>query len=294
MPGWIKLWRQLADNGHFKMPDLAFKLWIYCLLKASPFPADGLAPGELYISYSEIQRELGRPGTKMSRSTISRALRYLEEHGYLSLEAAAFKGIRARVVNWDRYQCAAGTESVPAEPAASTESVLEKKPGAARLSASSSTESVLGLVLSEYQTSTLRVLGKGPEPRNGAASGAPKNNNKNIDLGVGVYEQIQKLFEAEFGRSLSPIEVDQLNDWLAVYGPEAVRGALIAASLNGRRTLAYVGGILRRQAGVTAPERAARAESGRRQGRAGRPEAISDWGQDEEEKRRLLRSLYLS
>ena len=198
MPGWIKLWRQLLENGHFKMPDLAFKLWIYCLLKASPFPADGLAPGELYLSYSEVQRELGRPGTKMSRSTISRALRYLEEHGYLNLEAAAFRGIRARIVNWDRYQCAAGTENVPAGPAASTESVPERRPGAARLPASSGTESVPGLVLPEYRSSTLRVPGKGPEHGNGAASGAPKNNDKNIDLCVGVAvddgrEQIQKL-----------------------------------------------------------------------------------------------------
>jgi DnaD/phage-associated family protein len=285
VPGWVKLWRQLLDNGHFKMPDQAFKLWIYCLLKASPFPADGLAPGELLLSYREIQRELSQPGRQMSKSTISRALRYLEAHGYLHLEAAPLRGIKARVLNWDKYQSTAdpgpepspGTESVPAKPV----------PG---------TESVPGLVQKEYQAGTLRVPARGPEPSNGAAPGATKNNkNMDLDLDVDVVMRVCQQFEQEFGRPLSPIETRTITSWLAENPEDLLAEALARAVMQGKRTLAYVGGILRgwRRAGITTVEQAAQQDR-RRQKRAGKTEAVSGWNQDEERRRQLLKSLYLS
>lgn len=104
MPGWIKLWRQTIDHGHFSMPDLCFKLWVYCLLKARPFPADELAPGELYLSYKEIQDNLGQRGKTISKSTISAALRFLHQQGYLEVNAVRFMGMKIKVLNWQRYQ----------------------------------------------------------------------------------------------------------------------------------------------------------------------------------------------
>lgn len=104
MPGWIKLWRKTIDHGHFHMPDICFKLWVYCLLKASPFSTPELAAGELCLSYREIQENLGQWGKTISKSTIAAALRYLHEHSYLVVEAVPLQGIRVKVLNWQRYQ----------------------------------------------------------------------------------------------------------------------------------------------------------------------------------------------
>lgn len=114
MAGWIKLWRKLIENGHFKMPGTAFKLWIYCLLEAVPYPdyMQDLAIGELWLSYQGIRENLGEGDKKVSMSTVSAALKYLEQNGYIMLQPEKFKGIKAKIVNWGEYQSFvyAGTE----------------------------------------------------------------------------------------------------------------------------------------------------------------------------------------
>lgn len=134
MAGWIKLWRKLKDNGHLKMPGTAFKLWIYCLLEAAPRPdrARELEVGELWLNYEHIRQVLGEARRQMSKSTVSNALKYLEQNGYLKLQAKPFYGVKACVANWQDYQ--SGTAAVPVEsasrPSAGTETVpVESAPG---------------------------------------------------------------------------------------------------------------------------------------------------------------------
>lgn len=109
MAGWIKLWRKLIENGHLKMPGTAFKLWIYCLLEAVPYPdyKRGLDAGELWLSYQSIRHNLAEGNKNVSNSTISAALKYLEQKGYVTLHPEKFKGIKAKVVNWADYHALA-------------------------------------------------------------------------------------------------------------------------------------------------------------------------------------------
>jgi len=104
--GWIKLWRKLIENGHLKMPGTAFKLWIYCLLEAVPYPdyKQNLDAGELWLSYQRIKDNLAEANKNVSKSTISAALKYLEQHGYIKLYPEKFKGIKVKVINWTEYQ----------------------------------------------------------------------------------------------------------------------------------------------------------------------------------------------
>jgi DNA-binding transcriptional ArsR family regulator len=154
LAGWVKLWRKLKDNGHLKMPGTAFKLWIYCLLEAAPYPdrARGLEAGELWLNYEHIRQVIGEAGRQMSKSTVSSALKYLEQNGYLKLQAQKFYGVKARVANWQDYQ--SGTETVPAGTAPGTETVPVPVPDP--------------------------VPVRGPEPYSGAACEAPKNIKNNI------------------------------------------------------------------------------------------------------------------
>jgi DnaD/phage-associated family protein len=316
------------------MPDTCFKLWIYCLLKASPFPTDELRPGEFFLSYKEIQENLGQYRRCMSKSTVSRALRYLEEQGYLSLEVTRFRGIKARVLNWHKYQ--AGTESVPGECSPGTESVLEEKPENMRDSEMPGTESVPGecspgtesvleekpenmrdsempgtesvpvnplpgtesvpdRVLSEYPTGTPGVPRRAPQPNSCAVSEPPKNNknnNKNnIDPAAAAAGVIQS-FEQEFGRPLSPIEIEQIVNWQMEFPEDLIREALVRAVLKDKRTLAYVGGILRgwKRAGISTVKQAIQQDELRRQKHTG----SGDVNKQKDKRKELIRSLYCS
>ena len=52
------------------------------------------------------------------------------------------------------------------------------------------------------------------------------------------------LFEKEIGRPLSPMEVDQINNWLKNCGPELTREALRRAVLRGKLNFRYIDRIL--------------------------------------------------
>lgn len=258
MAGWIKLWRNLLANGHFKMPSMAFKLWIYCLLEAAvyPDPKRDLAAGELWLSYQGIRENLEEGTRKASLSTISASLKHLEQNGYITLQAVKFKGIKARVVNWGQYQTLTH-EPYPSPPS--------KRPD----------PSVVGdytqlnppttpAVVDDYSHSspatTPRVVTRAPEPYCGKASSPDKNyiKNKLKNINPVVAVRVIEDFVREFGRALSPLEVKQITHWQQTFSDDLIKEALTRASLQDKRSIAYVGGILKNwsRSGITTVEEA--------------------------------------
>ncbi len=222
---------------HLKMPGTAFKLWIYCLLEAVPRPdrARELEVGELWLNYEHIRQVIGEAHRQMSKSTVSSALKYLEQSGYLKLQAKSFYGVKACVANWQDYQ--SGTISVPVESASSTVASTEIVPVEGVSSTPTSTETV-----------PVPVPVRGPEPYDGAASQSPKNiknkDLKNKDLKNTVVVDLAEHFAGEFGRTLTPFEVSYLTKWRREFPEELILAALARATLRHKRSLAYVGGIL--------------------------------------------------
>jgi DnaD/phage-associated family protein len=267
--GWIKLWRKLLKNGHFNMPGTAFKLWIYCLLEAAPYPdrKRSLEAGELWLNYEHVRQAIGEAGRQMSKSTVSSALKYLAQHSYVQLEVKQFYGVKVRVAGWREYQ--SGKEKAPARVQKSyspgTVTVLEEKPDTAWLGGPPGTEIVpaarspgtpMGTV-----TVPIPVLVRAPEANSARPSGTPKNyKNKDIDdIDVDVAD-IAADFIREFGRHLSPTEIDQLIIWRNEFSTELIREALVRAALHDKRTAAYISGILNnwRLKGITTVEEARR------------------------------------
>jgi DnaD/phage-associated family protein len=255
--GWIKLWRKLKENGHLKMPGTAFKLWIYCLLEAAPYPdrARSLEAGELWLNYEHVRQAIGEAGRQMSKSTVSSALKYLEQNSYVQLEAKRFYGVRVRVANWLEYQ--SGTETVPARVQKSypqgTKTVPAKNPPGTATSTATSTVTV-----------PVPVLVRTPEANSGRPSGTPKNYKnkelKNKDLYAAAAAALAEEFAKEFGRLLSEIEINQLVAWQKDFSDDLIEEALARAVLQNKRSIAYVGGILKswRLAGVATLEKARR------------------------------------
>lgn len=377
MAGWIKLWRKLKENGHLKMPGVAFKLWIFCLLEASPCrdKARGLEVGELLLNYEQIRQVIGENNRQMSKSTVSAALKYLEQNGYLKLEPIRFYGIKARVANWRLYQSTPGTETVPGESPRPEITGTKTVPGQPPWPPVTGTETVLGEPPCPWFTGTETVLGEPPRPGytdtenvtaktgrtpagtpsnavTGAimgtptgtetvpaktrftpedtppgtvtgtvtgtptgtetvpvtalgpyspkASGSAKNirrrEYKNIDPTAAA---VAGQFEKEFGRPLSPVEIEHIADWLGKMSPEMIREALARAVLKDKRNMAYVSGILRDwlDSGVTTLEQAGEQDekhrrANRKNGRYKLRDPCENWPRDEKKRRELINQLY--
>ncbi|MDF9408202.1 MAG: DNA replication protein DnaD [Pelotomaculum sp. PtaB.Bin013] len=304
MEGWIKLWRKLKNNGHLKMPGTAFKLWIYCLLEAAPYPdrARALEAGELWLNYEHVRQVIGEADRQMSKSTVSSALKYLATKGYVELEVKQFYGVKARVINWQDYQSSTETVPVPVpvEDMSSTETVPGKNsemtpvcmlPGTQTVPVDGSPGTVTSTVTST-ETVPGPVLARASEPYGGAASGTPKNNkNKDLNNTVVVVNLITS-FEKEFGRPLSPLEVDQLAKWRSELPEDLILEALTQAVIRNKRTLAYTGGILLnwQRAGIrTADE--ARQDKLRRSRRTGRQAGRQDPAGSK--KKEFIKTLYV-
>lgn len=385
MAGWIKLWRKLLENGHLKMPGMAFKLWIYCLLEAAPYPdpKTGLTVGELWLSYQGLRDNLGEGNRKVSMSTVSAALKYLEQNGYITLQSEKFKGIKARIINWGEYQAltSKGTEekaeiytnalfnpksnrltdspttlslaeakfttplsaaktnlmtaqspldlkpeppttppviesgftfaqevirsdipsgppiivphsltpqitspqsptpkitdpyspspktSVPHSPAAhkvaETDSPTpffggESDSMTTRQVAANASPTTLQVANDYSQSSRLTtptVITRTSHPYSHKASSSNKNTIENDIKNINsiVVVRVAKDFVKEFGRPLSPIEMKQLANWLQTVSEDLIKEALTRASLQDKRSIAYVGGILKNwsRAGIT-------------------------------------------
>lgn len=61
-----------------------------------------------------------------------------------------------------------------------------------------------------------------------------------------LQENLYTLFQGEFCRPLSPMEVEQINFWAKKYSPELLREALRRAVLNGKLSMRYIDRILLR------------------------------------------------
>ena len=55
---------------------------------------------------------------------------------------------------------------------------------------------------------------------------------------------LYEIVERNFGRPLSPIEIEKINDWSSSYDEEIINYAISIATLNNKRTFNYVNGIL--------------------------------------------------
>ncbi|MDD3654125.1 MAG: DnaD domain protein [Desulfotomaculaceae bacterium] len=331
MTGWVKLWRKLKYNGHLKMPGNALKLWIYCLLEAAPYPdrARGLKAGELWLNYEQVRQVIGTNSRQMSKSTVSGALKYLEKNGYLTLQVKQFYGVKACVANWQKYQSGtetvpehgpssteivpedelsstetvpdlnlASTETVPGSSSAGTETVPEHGPSGTEIvpgDEPAGTKTVPDRALASTITVPVPVLVRAPQPYSSAASEAPKNiKNKELNNKDPAAVALLHEFEKEFGRPLSPLEVNQLADWQKDFSLDLIKESLARAALKNKRSLAYIGGILTnwRQAGISTVE-AARQEKLRHSRQTG-GKVLPGGRQDPAGKRKeFIKSLYL-
>jgi DNA-binding transcriptional ArsR family regulator len=224
--GWIKLWRKLKINGHLKMPGTAFKLWIYCLLEASPYPdqSRSLETGELWLNYEHVRQVIGEAGRQMSKSTVSSALKYLEQNGYIYLEAKRFYGVKVRVAGWREYQLGARTARVqkPYPDKAAGPGVNPDKarpgglPGTETVPADNPPGTAAGTVTSTATSTEIvpvPVPARVAEPISGAAYSEPKNIKNKELKNKDIYSVVAAMaagFAQEFGRPLSPIETNQL------------------------------------------------------------------------------------
>lgn len=93
------------------MPDRALKIWLYLLLKVSyqDQPRWGIERGSGWISCEMIAEdcsEIREDGTvaRMTKKSILAALRWLEEHGYITRITVRGKGQKISIPNYDKYQ----------------------------------------------------------------------------------------------------------------------------------------------------------------------------------------------
>ena len=70
------------------------------------------------------------------------------------------------------------------------------------------------------------------------------HNNKDNNINNNTNNNIYELVENNFGRILSPMEIEQINYWLEEYEPELLKHAIKIAVLNNAKNFNYVRGIL--------------------------------------------------
>ena len=71
-----------------------------------------------------------------------------------------------------------------------------------------------------------------------------KKVNENI-LSINNTKNIYEYFEENFGRTIAPIEVEKLDNWIKEFNFEIVKHAIDSSVVNGVKTFNYVEGILR-------------------------------------------------
>lgn len=78
--GWVKLRRSFVADGHLRrMTNAALRIWIHLRLTVNWRPTAGVEKGQRLVSYRELREETG-----MGLETISKALRELQDGGYIA------------------------------------------------------------------------------------------------------------------------------------------------------------------------------------------------------------------
>jgi predicted phage replisome organizer len=72
-----------------------------------------------------------------------------------------------------------------------------------------------------------------------------KDKDRDKDIVISKTTTIYEYIENNFGRTLSSIEVEKIDDWLLSYDEEIIKYAIEISTLNNKRTFNYVNGILR-------------------------------------------------
>ncbi len=77
-----------------------------------------------------------------------------------------------------------------------------------------------------------------------------RDREKSIDIDKNIdkdnkREDIFNYIESNFARTLSPIEIDKISQWLSLYEENIIKYAIELSVLNGKKTFNYVEGILK-------------------------------------------------
>ena len=73
-----------------------------------------------------------------------------------------------------------------------------------------------------------------------------ENDNVNVNENDNVNgNDIYTYLENNFSRTLSPIEIDKISQWLSLYEENIIKYAIELSVLNGKKTFNYVEGILK-------------------------------------------------
>ena len=209
--GWISVHRKILDNPVFQNPYL-FKLWMYCLLKASHKEHKQLVgkevvtlkEGQFIWGRNESTNELNhgaKPSERKSSSTWERLLKLLEELEMLN-RITNNKYTVINIVNWRVYQGYNKNIEQGNEP-----------------------------IMNRKRTDS--------EPK--------VNTNNNVNNANNDLEEEERareenpfvLFEENICR-LSPLNIDGLNQWCDDLGDELVIAAIKLAAKYNARSFAYV------------------------------------------------------
>lgn len=105
----VRLPGEALHDGTFQMPDLAFKLFVFLLLKASQQdePTSGTKRRTLRVSFFTIVKGLkGEDGTDeldyVTQTSIVRALAWLEAYGYIERIPGGWQQT-ITIPDYDRY-----------------------------------------------------------------------------------------------------------------------------------------------------------------------------------------------
>jgi hypothetical protein len=120
MEGYIKVYRKVMNNPIWQDPDL-FRLWMYCLMKASHKERKvlvdkqevSLIPGQFVTGRFSLHQEFnhGIPPRKQSKdTTLWSWLKKLEQMGNLDIKSYNKYSV-VSIVNWNEYQATLTTES---------------------------------------------------------------------------------------------------------------------------------------------------------------------------------------
>lgn len=128
-------------------------------------------------------------------------------------------------------------------------------------------KSIFTLILPQLEANNKRYENgkKGGRPKQKETKIKPKNNqnktkpkpnvnvNDNVNENVNVNDinnsssiskEIYDYAENNFGRILTPVEIDKIDGWLKDYKEEIIKYAIRIAVLNNKKTFNYVNGIL--------------------------------------------------